>query len=225
VIACVIPAFEAEGTVGAVVAGVRAALGDIRVIVVDDGSTDGTRAAARMAADRVVGFDRNRGKGAALRAGFEAALADGATAVLTVDADGQHEPGCAAALIDALAGADVVVGVRRRVGTAMPWHRRVTNTLSSAAVSVCAGRPMADVQSGYRAVRAAVLRSIAPVGDRYEYETDFLIAAARAGFAIAWVPVPTVYGAASHFRGVRDTARVVGAICRRLPTSILQPRR
>jgi glycosyltransferase involved in cell wall biosynthesis len=220
VIACVIPAFEAERTIGAVIRGMRVAVPDARIIVVDDGSTDGTRGAARMVADHVVGFDRNRGKGAALRSGFEIALSGGATAVLTLDADGQHAPACAPALVEALGRADVAVGVRRRAGTAMPWHRRMTNTLSSLAVSVCAGRPMADVQSGYRAVRAAVLRSIAPAGDRYEYETDFLIQAARAGFSIAWVPVPTVYGAASHFRGVRDTARIVGAICRRLPMAL-----
>jgi glycosyltransferase involved in cell wall biosynthesis len=220
VIACVIPAYEAALTVGAVVEGVRAAVPAIRVIVVDDGSTDDTRALALAAADRVIGFDRNRGKGAALRAGFEAALADGATAVLTLDADGQHEAGCAPTLVDALARADVAVGVRRRLGTTMPWPRRLTNTLSSLAVGVCAGRPMADVQSGYRAVRASVLRSIVPTGDRYEYETDFLIQAARAGCAIAWVPVPTVYGGDSHFRGVRDTARVVGTICRRLPLAL-----
>jgi glycosyltransferase involved in cell wall biosynthesis len=218
VIACaVIPAFQAAQTLGAVVEAVRTAVPSIRVVVVDDGSTDATRALARGVADRVVAFDRNRGKGAALRAGFEAALTDGATTMLTLDADGQHDAGCASSLLDALAGADIVVGVRRRLGTAMPWPRRMTNTLSSLAVGVCAGRPMADVQSGYRAVRARVLRAIAPAGDRYEYETDFLIQAARAGFTIAWVPVPTVYGGASHFRGVRDTARVVGTICRRLP--------
>ena len=216
-IACVIPAFQAERTLGAVVGDVRRAVRTCQVIVVDDGSTDGTRGVARTTADRVVCFEGNRGKGAALRAGFEAALAGGASVVVTLDADGQHDAACAPALLHALEAADVAVGTRRRRGTTMPWRRRMTNTLSSLAVSVCAGRPMADVQSGYRAVRAAVLRSIAPVGDRYEYETDFLIQAARAGFAIAWVPVPTVYGGQSHFRGVRDTARVVGTICRRLP--------
>jgi glycosyltransferase involved in cell wall biosynthesis len=222
VIACVIPAFNAEQTLGAVVDGVRTAakiVGPVRVIVVDDGSTDETKRQARRAADYVIGFERNQGKGAALRAGFDVALADGATTVLTMDADGQHDPSCAPALVEAVAAdrvADIAVGLRRRLGTDMPWQRRMTNSLSSAAVSMCAGRPMADVQSGYRAIRAAVLRSIAPAGDRYEYETDFLIQAARAGFAIEWVPVPTVYGGPSHFRGVRDTARVIGTICRRL---------
>jgi glycosyltransferase involved in cell wall biosynthesis len=221
VIACVIPALNAERTIEAVVDSVRRAVGDLRVVVVDDGSTDGTRLRARRVADQVVSFDRNRGKGAALKAGFEAALAGGATTALAIDADGQHDPAYAPALLDALVGgADIAVGVRRRVGTTMPWQRRMTNTLSSLAVGVCAGQPMADVQSGYRAMRSTVLGSIRPAGDRYEYETDFLIQAARAGFAIAWVPVPTTYGAPSHFRGVRDTARVIGTICRRLPLAL-----
>lgn len=222
-IACVIPALNAERTVGAVVEGVRDVVRSdaLRVIVVDDGSTDRTRAVAGASADCVVGFERNRGKGAALKAGFEAAVAAGASVVLTIDADGQHDPAYAPALLEKLEpGADIAVGVRRRTGTSMPWQRRMTNTLSSLAVGVCAGRPMADVQSGYRAIRSSVLRSISPAGDRYEYETDFLIQAARRGFSIEWVPVSTVYGAASHFRGVRDTARVIGTICRRLPLAL-----
>jgi hypothetical protein len=91
--------------------------------------------------------------------------------------------------------------------------------VSSAVVSACAGQRLPDVQSGYRAVRASVLARIAPVGDRYEYETDFLIQAARAGLTIAWVAIPTLYasGGTSHFRSVRDTAAVVRTIWRRLP--------
>jgi glycosyltransferase involved in cell wall biosynthesis len=218
VIACVIPALNAERTIGSVVTHLHECLDGVPVIVVSDGSTDGTASEARQAGARVMTFDQNRGKGAALRAGFGAAVGTGATVVVTLDADGQHDPASAPALVAAiLEGADVAVGVRQRLGTTMPWQRRVTNSLSSLAVSVCAGRPMADVQSGYRAIRASVLRAIAPRGDRYEYETDFLIQAARAGFSVAWVPVPTLYGGApSHFRGVRDTALVIGTICRRL---------
>jgi glycosyltransferase involved in cell wall biosynthesis len=215
VIVCVIPALNAERTIRSVVTQVQTSLDTPLVIVVDDGSTDRTGAEALEAGAQVVSLGRNRGKGVALRAGFDAALAGGASVVLTLDADGQHDPAAAPALVGAVRdGADVAVGTRRRLGTAMPWHRRMTNTLSSLAVSVCAGRRMVDVQSGYRAIRAPVLRAIAPLGDRYEYETDFLIQTARAGFSIAWVPVPTLYsGSPSHFRGVRDTALVIGTIC------------
>ena len=96
----------------------------------------------------------------------------------------------------------------------MPIGRRLTNALASAAIGLIVGAPVADAQSGYRAGRRRVFETVRPTGDRYEFETEFLIGAAAAGFRIAAVPVPTTYGAPSHFRGVRDGARVVRAIWR-----------
>jgi hypothetical protein len=96
----------------------------------------------------------------------------------------------------------------------MPVHRRVSNALSSAAISRCAGCDLPDTQSGYRAIAAPVLRRVHPDGERYEFETDFLIRAARAGFRIECVPIPTIYGSPSHFREIRDALRVVQTIWR-----------
>jgi hypothetical protein len=96
----------------------------------------------------------------------------------------------------------------------MPVGRRVTNALASAAIGAIARVPIADAQSGYRAIRRAVLERVHAQGDRYEYETDFLIATARTGFRIAAVPISTVYGAPSHFRGLTDSVRVVRTIWR-----------
>jgi glycosyltransferase involved in cell wall biosynthesis len=219
-VACVIPAFDAAPTLCDVVTGVRRAIRDVLVIVVDDGSRDDTGAIAAQCADRVISFPHNRGKGVALRAGLKAASASDTGAALTIDADGQHDPRAAPALLQALAHADLVIGVRTRRGSAMPWPRRVCNALAATAVSACAGRRLADSQSGYRAIRTGALGVIAPTGDRYEYETDFLIQAARAGLRIACVPVPTIYGAPSHFREWQDTMRVARTICRNLPTAI-----
>ncbi len=216
-VACVIPAYDAAATIADVVAGVRRVLPAAAVLVVDDGSSDGTAAAAERAGAVVERFAANRGKGAALRAAFTWALERGHDAVLTIDADGQHDPSYAPALVAALDTADVVVGVRARRRTSMPLHRRVSNAISSAAISYCAGCALPDAQSGFRAIRAAVLRSVHPLGDRYEFETDLLILAARAGFRIAGVPVPTIYGAPSHFRALADSRRVVGRIWQRLP--------
>lgn len=212
----VIPALNAAPTVAGVVAGVRAALPLASVLVVDDGSTDATGREAMMAGARVLRFDVNRGKGAALRDAFATAVDEGFDAVLTLDADGQHDAAVAPALVRALSDsdADIVVGERRRQGSRMPLHRRVSNQASSWAISRCAGLPLPDTQSGYRAMRAEVLRAVQPVGDRYEFETDLLIRAARAGFTIAGVPVPTIYGAPSHFRPLHDAARVVATIWR-----------
>lgn len=211
---CVIPALDAGRTLAGVVAGLRRAVGNALVVVVDDGSRDDTGAVADACADRVVRFDANRGKGAALRAGLAVAARSHATVVLTIDADGQHDPAWAPRLLGALETADLVVGVRPRRGSAMPWHRRLSNALSAAAISVCAGRPITDSQSGYRAFRLDALAPLVPLGDRYEYETDVLIQAARAGLRMTWVEVPTIYGAPSHFRPVRDSVRIASTVLR-----------
>ncbi len=214
-VACVIPAFRAEATVGGIVRALRRALPRATIIGVDDGSADGTARRLRLCADDVIVMPTNRGKGAALRAGFDRAVALGADAIVSIDADGQHDAALAPALLAALAHADLVLGARRRSG-AMPLGRRVTNGLSNAAVARLSGHSLPDTQSGFRAVRAAVVRAVRPAGDRYEFETEFLLMAARRGFRIATVPVPTVYGggAPSHFRPVRDGLRVARSFWR-----------
>src|SRR5688500_14397876 len=109
-VACVIPAFNAAATVAAVVAALRQSVSQPSVIGIDDGSTDDTRAVLDGVCDHVIGFADNRGKGAALRAGFEQALAGDYDAVITIDADGQHDPAYAPRLLDGLTHADIVVG-------------------------------------------------------------------------------------------------------------------
>jgi glycosyltransferase involved in cell wall biosynthesis len=215
-IACVVSALHAGPTVGGVVSGLRAALPTSFIAVVDDGSSDDTYAVARHAGDAVVRFSHNRGKGAALRAGFDMALEYDADAVLTIDADGQHDTRFAPALIDALAQADVAIGARDRRSGEMPASRRLTNRLSAAAVARCIGRPVADAQSGFRAIRNRVLVDVKPRGDRYEFETEFLIVAARRGYRLAFVPIPTTYASTvpSQFRTVRDSARIVSTLWR-----------
>ncbi len=213
-VACIVPAFDAADTLERVAVGLRAAVPHATLVAVDDGSRDRTLDVAHATCDVVLHFERNRGKGAALRAGIAQALALGVSAVLTIDADGQHDPAIAPQLLTALATADVAIGARMRTGTTMPLRRRLTNALASAAVGAIVGASIADAQSGYRAVRRVVLEAVRARGDRYEYETDFLIQAGRAGFRIVAVSIPTVYGPRSHFRGIRDSARVVRTIWR-----------
>lgn len=210
---CLIPAYNVAGTLATVVADVRRVLPGAPILVVDDGSIDDTGRVAAEVADCVIRFERNRGKGAALRAGFAHALAAGAGAVLTIDADGQHDADFAPRLLAGLSQADIVIGARARAGT-MPIQRRLSNALSTFAVNRLAGCDVADSQSGYRAVRRSVLEQVQADGDRYEFETDFLIKARRAGFRIGVVPVPTIYGGQSHFRTVHDAVRVVRTLWR-----------
>lgn len=211
-VVCVIAAYRAEHTLPGVLRNLRGALPNARIIVVDDGSQDATAAVAKDLADCTIRLNANRGKGAALRAGFEEALRAADDLVLTLDADGQHDPAYASALIAALEGFDVVIGERERAGSSMPLRRRMTNAMASAAIARVAGVRLRDTQSGFRAIRRAVVEDVRARGDRYEFETDFLIRAARAGFRVRNAKVSTVYGSASHFRGMSDSVRIVRTI-------------
>ena len=211
-VACVIPAYQAAATLPRVLRDIRSTLPGARVIVVDDGSPDATAVAARDLADWTIRLPENRGKGAALRAGFREVLRSDDTIVITLDADGQHDPAYAPQLIAALDGCDMVIGARARPGSAMPLRRRLTNAMASLAIARVTGVRLHDTQSGYRAFRREVLERVCAQGDRYEFETDFLIRAAQAGFRVHNAVVPTVYGPESHFRGVSDSARIVRTI-------------
>ena len=210
----IVPAYNAEPTLAKVVKGVRRTLPKAFIIGVDDGSTDGSAQLMKTVADETIEFPQNRGKGAALRAGFDSALKKGAAAVLTIDSDGQHDPAFATAIIGALDHADIVIGTRDLSGKAVPKHRRIANMISSAATRAVSGGKVRDSQSGYRAMKAEVLRKVEAVGDRYEFETDFIIRAARAGFTTVNVPISTIYGSPSYFREFRDAWLVMKVLWR-----------
>jgi glycosyltransferase involved in cell wall biosynthesis len=211
-IVVVMPALNAEKTLSPVVRGLRKSLPGSFIIGVNDGSTDGTGSLLRSVCDRTIEFPSNRGKGAALRAGFDAALQRECDAVLTIDSDGQHDPAFAPSIIDALNRYHVAIGTRDLTGEQMPKHRRVANFLSSAATRLVSGGAVSDSQSGYRAIRSEVLREVHAQGDRYEFETDFIIRAAHAGFTITNIPISTIYGPQSYFREFRDAMRVIGVL-------------
>jgi len=212
-VAIVIPAYQAARTVADVVAGARTVA---PVYLVDDGSTDGTGDVGRGKGATVLTHATNRGKGAALATGIEAALAAGAEMIVTLDADGQHPPAEIPRLLaPILAGqADLVLGARERTG-AMPVGRRITNWISARLATRIAGQGVRDAQTGFRAFTRALAERVRPRGDRYDYETAFLLAACADGFRVACVAVPTIYaGAASHFRPWADTWRVVRVFAR-----------
>src|ERR1700687_1505773 len=145
-----VPVYTAERTLAKVVKDVRLNLPGALIIGVDDGSTDGSRKLLRTVADETIEFDQNRGKGAALRAGFDAALKRGAAAVLTIDSDGQHDAAFAPAIVGALDRADIVIGTRDLSGKAVPKHRRIANMISSAATRAVSGGKFRCRQAGDR---------------------------------------------------------------------------
>jgi len=221
----VIPAFRAAATLGDVVERVRRQVPGALVLVVDDGSGDGTADAAAAAGATVLRHEANLGKGRALATGLAAAVRSGAATVVTLDADGQHPPEAIPGLLAPIVAgaADLVVGARPRRG-AMPLGRRCSNWLSSTLLSRAVGFAVPDSQSGFRAMRREVAEAVRPAGGRYEYETEFLFLAARRGFRIAAVAAPTVYeGAASHFRYGADTLALAAVFLRHWRPVLLGP--
>jgi glycosyltransferase involved in cell wall biosynthesis len=200
-----IPAYQAEATVGSVVRGLLRHVP--RVVVVDDGSTDTTAAEAKRAGAEVLRLPANGGKGSALRAGLDAVLAGDASHVAFVDADGQHDPDDLPRLLDAArAGDDFVIGSRINGKDAIPAVRFRTNEIGSRILTRMTGHEVEDGQSGYRVVAAPLLRRLSLSSRGYLIETEVLLKAARYVRRFANVPVRAIYDSAgSHYRPFRDT--------------------
>lgn len=215
-IAITIPAFQAGPSVADVVARSRRVLPD--VLVVDDGSEDGTGGAAREAGAEVITFETNRGKGAALAAAFEHLARRGFEAVVTLDADGQHLPEQVPVLVEAFrGGADLVLGTRDHLFDQMYWVRRLSNTLSSAAISFAAGQRLHDIQTGFRIYSRRLIESVPLVEPRFEAESAIVVRAARRGFTVAAVPVDMGNPdgrLTSHYRPLVDSLRIARAVIR-----------
>ncbi len=213
----IIPAFNAAATLPALIETVKTAYPHVAVLVIDDGSLDGTGELARCHGATLLTHERNRGKGAALRSGFEYALAEDYDTVITIDADLQHDPGEIQLFLDDYQGDGAILVGTRRLDSSMPWERKLSNTLSSFVASVVSGERIADSQCGFRLIPTEVLRRVRLSGDHYELEPELLIRAARAGYRIASVPIRTIYnGSASSIHPLRDTLRFLQMLLRSL---------
>jgi len=202
--AAIVPAFQASATVGDVVSGVLRHVPS--VLVVDDGSTDETGAAAAGAGAEVLRLPSNSGKGSAIRAGLAKVLATPATHVAFVDADGQHDPGDLPALLAAArAGEDFVIGSRMSQPEEIPPVRYRTNEIGSRILTRMTGHDVEDGQSGFRVIAADLLRGLRLSSKGYMIETEILLKAAPKLSRVASVPVRAVYGGPSHYRWFRDT--------------------
>ncbi|MGD8375697.1 MAG: glycosyltransferase family 2 protein [Acidobacteriota bacterium] len=213
-VAAAIPAYEAGSSIAGVVLRTRERIGE--VVVVDDGSSDETGAAARRAGARVLRHSRNRGKGAALRTAFDDLLSRGFDAVLTLDADGQHLPEEIPKLLEA-AGADLVIGGRDHLFAGMRPLRRTSNRLSSRAISLVAGCRLSDVQSGFRLYRRTLLEITGFPECRFDAESAVVVRAVRRGLRVVTVPVRLGFVDGyhtSHYRAVVDSLRIARAVTR-----------
>jgi glycosyltransferase involved in cell wall biosynthesis len=201
--------------VGAVVGRTLAIVPD--VLVIDDGSRDGTAEAARAAGGEVHVLPTNRGKGAALRAAFEILFSRGFTGVVTLDADGQHLPEEIPRLLAAAPEGDLILGTRDHLFAEMGLVRRFSNRLSSRAISLAAGRAISDVQTGFRLYTRGLIERTGFPEPRFEAESAVVVRAVRLGLRVATIPVRLGHAdgrATSHYRPIVDSVRIAGAVIR-----------
>ncbi|MCZ6679149.1 MAG: glycosyltransferase family 2 protein [Candidatus Poribacteria bacterium] len=200
-----LPAYNESRTIARVVQDASLFVGNI--IVIDDGSSDNTPGLASANGATVLRHDRNRGKGMALRSGFDYALKNGYELIVTMDSDGQHDPLDLPRFFDHFRRTrpEILVGRRLNGRSAMPLHRRLNNRLISTVGSTLCGQTVPDFQSGYRLIQAEVLAAVNLETERYETESELLIKAGRLGFRIESLPIRAIYGnEVSHVKPCRE---------------------
>ena len=207
-ICAVIPTYNNGGTVAGVVQGVLRQ--DLPVLVVDDGSTDQTSEALKGLDIKVLRHETNLGKGRALKTGLEEARRLGFRFALTIDADGQHDPGDIPALVAAAGEKTLVVGSRNIAAEGMSSGSTFANRFSNFWFTVQTLRKLPDTQTGFRVYPLEDLPSLKLLTARYEAELTLLVFSAWKGLKLVPVPVRVYYpeNRVSHFRPFADFFRI-----------------
>lgn len=189
------------------------------VIIVDDGSTDGTCDGIEDLTVTLLRHESNSGKGNALKTGFRHAIDAGYDWVLCMDGDGQHIP---EKIPDFISFTDeseyqIIIGNRRKDLKTMPWDRKFSNLVTSSFLSILAGTRIHDAQCGYRMYRADFLKDLDLKTSDFDTENEILLQAFKCKASLGWVDIPVVYGdETSHINRLSDTFKFVKLIIRYL---------
>ncbi|WP_462323821.1 DUF2062 domain-containing protein [Desulfoplanes sp.] len=208
----VIPVYNHAGTLQEVVTRTRAV--HDHVLVVDDGSTDLSQDRLEELGVPSVCHAKNQGKGAAIRTGAETARHMGMTHIITIDADGQHDPADIPLFIAAIAKDvnAIIVGARDFSGSNIPQSSRFGRHFSNFWLRVQTGAVISDVQSGFRAYPVTIFNHLSLTENHYSFEVEVLVKAAWAGFRLEEVDVAVFYPKKeqriSHFKAFKDNVRI-----------------
>ena len=188
-----IPAFNEGEIIDKVISKIKS-VGFDNIIVIDDGSSDETFLKASEAGVVVFKHLINRGKGAAVKTGIEAAKILSADIVITMDADGQHNPADAERMIDLIhSGYDVVLGTRLKKGKGMPSYKILANYLGNFFTWLIYGLWVSDSQSGFRAYSKKAIYLIDTKTNRYEYDSEIIKEIKRNKLKFVEVPIEVHY--------------------------------
>ena len=185
------------------------------IIVVDDGSRDNTTKIVREYGVNVIRYEKNTGKGWALRLGFNEARARYFKKVFTLDADGQHRISEMNRFLQFKNHYDLIIGTRRINLTQMPPLRYMVNRTTSLVISLFSKKYVPDVQSGYRLIDLKVFEKIKLVTNNFQTESELDFKTARNGFNIGFVPITALYNSEkSYISPIIDTLRFIGMAVR-----------
>jgi len=184
------------------------------VLAIDDGSKDNTLREIKKTKAIYLLNKLNKGKGYSLRRGFKYAIKNKFEIVVTLDADGQHEPKFIPKLVKGIEqGYDIVIGTRRKRNSSMPKIRRASNFVLSLVFSVASRTWIKDTQSGYRAIKVKVLKGLSLKTTRYETESEILMKLGRRGAKFGKVIIPVIYrDEKSSINLVKDAVRFVNVL-------------
>lgn len=184
------------------------------IIAVNDASQDNSAEICQNLGIKLINIADNKGKGAALRAGFIAAAEAGYLYAFTIDSDLQHLPEDFSKFIDKLQESDygVVIGNRDFSLSSMPWARIISNSTTSKLISLVAKQKILDSQSGFRLYKLAPITKMKFISERYQFETEVILKLAKQNEKIAFVPIDTIYNDEvsyiSHFRDIGNFIKI-----------------
>ncbi len=173
-------------------------------MVVNDGSGKQVDEVCKIFGVYCLNLGSNFGKGYALTKGFSWGLERDYEVFITLDGDGQHDPKHIPAFLKLSDGFDIIIGSRRKNIDRMDFHRRLSNRITSSFISVMTGMRIEDSQSGYRLIKAEVLRRIKLKRKRYDMESELLVKAIWMGFKVGFVPIDVIRSEKSFIKPLRD---------------------
>jgi glycosyltransferase involved in cell wall biosynthesis len=219
--AVLIPAFNAGKTLYKLLTELKSLpAAPLEIFVVDDGSTDNTRQIALEMGVYIYRFPENKGKGEALKKGFELFMKQSqAECLVCMDADLQHEPRYIQTFLKKkeTSGSSVIIGKRDFSLKTMPFLRYLSNRITSFVISKLSGRKVYDSQSGFRLIPKEVLSKITLKESGFQLESEFILRCAEANINIDHIDIPAIYNNnGSNIKNIKDTLKFIRFIMHEL---------